>query len=170
MAFSEGGGNSISQIDAGGNAYFTFNNGTSINVRGQSFSNNHTVMAKLNAAGAVMWSRPLSLSRVSGSDQIYDLQIDKDQNVYVSGAGGNVILDDGTVLNAGTFLIKLDKNGKTLWGISPEATYNGSSQTGGPIAITDDGVFGVQFSIPNYRCRGVRLLQIIPTSVRQMHL
>lgn len=129
------------QIDDAGNAYVVLNSryetvfgGKPANRNG---SSDYSVIGKVSANGKVQWSRTIA---PQGYDQIYDLQVDKDQNIYISGAGGNITLDDGSILQSGTFLIKFDKDGKTLWGIISDDSYS-TSLTGGPIALAPDGVY-----------------------------
>lgn len=143
MGYAQDSNAKIYQIDDGGNAYVIINSRYAINFQGHLYDQHQaydfSVVAKLAANGTAIWSR--QVARVDGNDIIYDLQVDKDKNVYLSGAGSNILLDNGTVLPGGTFLLKLDKDGKTQWGVTPENPPGSTSMIGGPIAIADDGVY-----------------------------
>lgn len=133
----------VLQIDDEGNAYVVMSSRYNINFFGQVYDRHgagyYSVIGKVSASGKLLWSRTISL--INGTDQIDDLQVDNNKNIYISGAGSTIELDNGTVLESGTFLIKFDKAGKTLWGLISENTFNMTSMTGGPIALATDGVY-----------------------------
>ncbi|GAB2974822.1 hypothetical protein GCM10027049_06510 [Mucilaginibacter puniceus] len=145
-----------------GNAYVIINSRYDINFHGQLYvrhgSSDYSVIGKYNSSGQLLWSRLLTAvvsPNINATDRIYDLKVDKNQNIYISGAGGGITLDDGKNLTAGTFLIKFDKAGKSLWGIISENTANAGNMIGGPIALANDGVywssiFYGQLKIQNY--------------------
>jgi hypothetical protein len=91
-----------------------------------------SVLAKLDAKGKLIWSKPFVA-------EIYYIKVDAAQNIYVSGTGRNIKLENGTILADGPFVVKLDKTGKTLWGVVCEL-FN-QSNVPGPIALADDGIY-----------------------------
>lgn len=149
IGYSEGSNVSTSlHMDNAGNAYAIINSRYDINFHGKVFSRpgalEYSVLGKFDSSGNLLWSRMISAKinpTVNYTDIIYDLQVDANQSIYISGAGGGITLDDGTLLLSGTFLIKFDKNGNTLWGLISENTQNMSAMTGGPIALANDGVY-----------------------------
>ncbi|QEC74887.1 T9SS type B sorting domain-containing protein [Mucilaginibacter ginsenosidivorax] len=164
LGFAEDSGAGIFDIDNAGNAYVVMSSRYDINFGGKLFdrhaASDYSVVGKLNAAGKVMWSR--TLSAVTGFDQIYDLKVDKNENVYISGAGGGITLDDGTVLQSGLFLIKLDKNGKTSWGIISDG-YRDPEITG-PLALAPDGVFWSAIFYDNLKIQGYSINAFYPNT------
>jgi gliding motility-associated-like protein len=142
LGYAEDSGANILDIDNEGNAYVSIASRYDITFQGKLYERHgaldYLILSKLNSSGKALWVRNLF---ENADCQVYDLKVDKEYNIYISGAGSNIKLDDGTLLAAGTFLIKFDKNGKTLWGIMSEKTQNMSSMTGGPIALAKDGVY-----------------------------
>ena len=124
----------IHEIDDKGNAYvsmehtyrpwssFLFPNGE---------DDGPEILAKLSPTGKLLWSKPLVAT-------IYRIKTDRNENAYVSGVG-KITLDNGNILPYGSFVIKLDKNGKSIWGVVAE--YSNTSQTSGPICIGKDGIY-----------------------------
>jgi gliding motility-associated-like protein len=128
-------GTSIYEIDEAGNAYvimrhyqpewssFLFPNGE---------ADGSMVLAKLSPSGKLLWSKPFIA-------EVYYIKADSQENIYISGVGSGIKLDNGTTLAGGSFVLKLDKTGKALWGVVSETL--GSSITSGPIAIAEDGIY-----------------------------
>lgn len=134
-------GTNIFQIDDDGNAYVLISNPEGP-VYGQTYhrnggGSNWGVVLKVNANGNLMWANPISTA--DGNNDIYDLQVDKNRNVYISGAGSGILTKDGVLPNGGGFLLKLDKNGNRLWAIST-GNLNGAT-IAGQIALAPDGVY-----------------------------
>jgi gliding motility-associated-like protein len=128
-------GTAIYEIDDAGNAYvimrhyqpewssFLFPNGE---------ADGSMVLAKLSPSGKLLWSKPFIA-------EVYFIKADPQENIYISGVGTGIKLDNGTTLAGGSFVLKLDKTGKALWGVVSETS--GSTNTSGPIALAEDGIY-----------------------------
>ncbi|GAB3920058.1 T9SS type B sorting domain-containing protein [Mucilaginibacter myungsuensis] len=131
----------ITRMDNAGNAYFVINSTEDIEVRGMTYrkrGTNYSVIAKIAANGSQVWTRAYIVN--TGADVVSDLQVDKDQNIYLAGTGDNVMLDNGTTLNPGPFLIKLNKAGDVQWSIGPDADQKDVG-TPGLIALDNEGLY-----------------------------
>ena len=135
LGYTHDSGVSIHEIDEKGNAYiimrhyspqwssFLFPNGE---------ADGNMVLAKLSPSGKLLWSKPFIA-------EVYYIKADAQENIYISGVGSGIKLDNGTTLAGGSFVLKLDKTGKALWGAVSETT--GLTATSGPIAIAEDGIY-----------------------------
>ncbi|PJJ83521.1 gliding motility-associated C-terminal domain-containing protein [Mucilaginibacter auburnensis] len=135
-------------LDDAGNAYAIINSRDDINFHGKVFPRHgaadYSVIGKFDSSGRLLWSRTISNNTNPAkfpTDIIYHLTVDADENIYISGAGGDITLDDGKVLAGGTFLIKFNGKGQTLWGLISENTQNTTTTIGGPVALAKDGVY-----------------------------
>ncbi|HEY0667096.1 MAG TPA: gliding motility-associated C-terminal domain-containing protein [Sphingobacteriaceae bacterium] len=134
LGFTDQLGTQIHDIDNHGNAYVSMShsyNKWSSFLFPNGEADGPKVFAKLSPEGKLLWSLPFNHT-------IYQVKADEQENVYVSGVG-RVTLSTGEVLPSGSFVIKFNKTGRSLWGVVNEASH--SSLTSGPIALANDGIF-----------------------------
>jgi gliding motility-associated-like protein len=130
------------EVDASGNSYvcgyITGETAFDVTVvEPQALGNGDIYVAKYNSSGQLTWVR-----RYGGSfsDRAYDLAIDSDQNIYITGQYYGTVNFGTYILNSTAnskdiFLLKMDPSGEVLW-----ARSEGGSGSENASGITTDNL------------------------------